>query len=51
MQWAFHHFVMYNREELTTLVHWSVIALAIVLIVLSAITNYRLVKKLLYRLF
>ena len=51
MQWAFHHFVMYNREDLTTLVHWSVIALAIVLIVLSAITNYRLVKKLLYRLF
>lgn len=51
MQWAFHHFVMYDREELHTLVHWSVIALAIALIVLSAITNYRLVKKLLYKLF
>jgi len=51
MQWAFHHFVMYDREELNTLVHWSVIALAIALIVLSAITNYRLVKKLLYKLF
>ena len=51
MQWAFHHFVMYDREELSTPVHWSVIALAFVLIVLSAITNYRLVKKLLYKLF
>ena len=51
MQWAFHHFVMYNRKELSTPVHWAVITLAFLLIVLSAITNYRLVKKLLYRLF
>ncbi len=51
MQWAFHHFVMYDREELNTPVNWSVIVLAIALIVLSAITNYRLVKKLLYKLF
>ena len=51
MQWAFHHLVMYDREELSTPVHWSVIALAIALIVLSIITNYRLVKKLLYKLF
>lgn len=45
MQWAFHRFVMYNREELSTPVHWSVIVLAVVLIVLSVMTNYRLVKK------
>jgi hypothetical protein len=51
MQLAFHRLVMYNREELSTPVNWSVIALAIVLIILSAITNYRLVKKLLYKLF
>ena len=51
MQWSFHHFVMYDREELSTPVHWAVIGLAIFLIVLSAITNYRLVKKLLYKLF
>ena len=51
MQWLFHQFVMYNREELNTPVHWSVIALAVVLVILSAITNYRLVKKLLYKLF
>lgn len=51
MQWAFHHFVMYDREELQTLVHWSVAALALLLILLSIVTNYRLVKKLLYKLF
>lgn len=51
MQWAFHRLVMYNREELSTPVHWSVIVLAAVLIVLSIAANYRLVKKLLYRLF
>ncbi|HUC83302.1 MAG TPA: hypothetical protein VMR70_20495 [Flavisolibacter sp.] len=51
MQWAFHRFVMYNREDLSTPVHWSVVALAVVLIVLSIATNYRLVKKLLYKLF
>ena len=47
MQWAFHHFVMYDRPELTTMVHWSVVAIAIGLIVLSVVTNYRLVSKLL----
>jgi hypothetical protein len=51
MQWAFHHLVMYEREELSTPVHWSVISLAVLLIALSAVTNYRLVKKLLYKLF
>lgn len=51
MQWAFHHFAMYDREELKTPVHWSVVALAVILIVLSIITNYRLVKRLLYKLF
>ncbi|GAA4727516.1 hypothetical protein [Flavisolibacter ginsenosidimutans] len=51
MQWAFHHFAMYDREELHTTVHWSVIVLAIVLIALSIITNYRLVRRLLYKLF
>ena len=51
MQWAFHHFVMYDREELSTPVNLIVILLAIFLIVLSAITNYRMVKKLLYKLF
>ena len=50
MQWAFHHFVMYDRPELSTMVNWIVILVAFLLILLSLITNYRLVKKLLYRL-
>jgi hypothetical protein len=50
MQWAFHHFVMYNRNDMSTLVHWSVFAVAVFLVVLSIFTNFRLVRKLLYRL-
>lgn len=50
MQWAFHHFVMYDRPELSTMVNWIVILVAVLLILLSLFTNYRLVKKLLYRL-
>jgi hypothetical protein len=45
MQWAFHRFAMFSREELSTPIHWSVVVIAIALIILSAITNYRLVKK------
>jgi hypothetical protein len=51
MQWSFHHFVMYDRPELSSFVDWTVIAAAILLIILSIITNYRLVKRLLYRMF
>jgi len=51
MQWSFHHFVMYDRPELSSFVHWAVIGAAVVLIILSIITNYRLVKRLLYRMF
>ncbi len=50
IQWAFHHFAMYDRPELSSFVHWSIIGVAFVLILLSAVTNYRLVKNLLYRL-
>lgn len=50
IQWAFHHFVMFDRPELTTLVHWSVAAVALFLILLSIITNYRMVRRLLHRL-
>jgi hypothetical protein len=50
MQWAFHHFAMFNRPELSSLLHWSVLATATGLIALSLVTNYRMVKKLLYRL-
>jgi hypothetical protein len=50
MQWAFHHFVMYDRPELSTWVHWSVLGTALLLVILSVITNFRLVKRLLFRL-
>ena len=51
LQWSFHHFVMYDRPELETLVSWIVGAVAVALIVLSIVTNYRLVRKLLYKLY
>jgi hypothetical protein len=50
MQWAFHHFAMFNRPELSSLLHWSVLSTALLLIGLSLVTNYRMVRKLLYRL-
>lgn len=50
MQWAFHHFAMFDREELSTMLHWSVFVMAGCLIALSLFTNYRMVKKLLYKM-
>jgi hypothetical protein len=51
MQWAFHHYAMYDRPELSTVLHWSIFAAALMLIVLSVFTNYRMVRKLLYKLY
>lgn len=50
MQWAFHHFAMYDRPELSSFAHWIVFALAAFLVGLSVFTNFRLVKNLLYKL-
>jgi len=50
MQWAFHHFAMFDRPELSSLLHWGVFLTALFLIGLSLLTNYRMVKKLLYKL-
>lgn len=50
MQWVFHRFVMFSREEISTPVHWLVVLLAILLIILSVITNYRLVRNQVSRL-
>ncbi|MBO9619358.1 MAG: hypothetical protein J7539_10020 [Niabella sp.] len=50
IQWAFHAFVLYNRPELSTPLHWLVLALALLLILLAISTNTRLVRKLLYKL-
>ena len=51
MQWAFHKFAMFNRPEISSYVHWSVIMVAIGLIVLSLYTNFRLVQKLVNKVF
>jgi hypothetical protein len=51
LQWAFHHTVMYDRPELSSAVNWIVVVIGAVLIVLSIITNYRLVRKLVYKLY
>ena len=49
MQWSFHHFVMYDRPELRTMIHWIVLIIAIMLIMLSIVINYRLVKRLILK--
>lgn len=51
MQWAFHHFAMFDRPELTTPLNWTVLLTAVCLCILSLITNFRMVRKLLYRLY
>lgn len=45
MQFAFHRWVMYNRPELQSFPHWSVLLTAIVLLALSVWANYKLVRK------
>jgi len=51
LQWAFHHSVMYDRPELSSAINWVVVLIGLVLIILSIITNYRLVRKLVYKLY
>ena len=50
LHWSFQHFVMPSREELSFFIDWSVVTIALGLLVLSIAVNYRLVKKLLYKL-
>ena len=51
IQFLFHRFAMYQRPELSSFVHWSIIALAVALVALSLVTNYRLIRRLLYKMF
>ena len=51
IQWAFHHYVMFDRPELSPLLHWSVPVVAIFLVILSIIANHTMVKRLLTRLY
>ena len=50
MQWSFHHFVMYDRDELSSLLHWITLLVALLLVLLSMFTNYRLVRSMLGRI-
>jgi len=51
LQALFHKEVMFNRPELSTLLDWRVWLTAAVLTVLSIITNFRLVNRLLHKLY
>jgi hypothetical protein len=50
LHWSFQHFVLGNNELLSPLIDWSVIAVALILILLCILINYRLIKKLLNKL-
>ena len=47
---GFQHFVMPAREQLSIMIDWSVLVIAILLLALSIAINYRLVKKSLNKL-
>lgn len=49
-QFYFKKFAMSERDELSPFVHWSVIAVAMVLLMLSILVNYKLVSRILKRL-
>jgi hypothetical protein len=50
MQYGFHQFIMYNRPELSSWLHPSVVITAVILMILSTLANLRMVRKLLYGL-
>lgn len=49
-QWSFQHVLMQDPEDLSPFIHWVVIAVALLLLGISIVLNYRLVKKLLNKL-
>ena len=50
LHWGFQQFVMSDTEQLSPFLNWTVFAVAIVLIALCILINYRLIKKLLNKL-
>jgi len=48
LQWLFFTYTSSLDTKMSPYIHWSVAALSIVLIILTAMSNYRLVKKQLY---
>jgi hypothetical protein len=49
-QWYFQHYAMKEKEGLSSMLHWPVVATAVVLFVLSVLINYRMVGRLLHKL-
>ena len=47
LHWLFHHFVLADRPELSPVISWVVVVVAVTLTFLSVVTNYKMVKKLL----
>ena len=51
IQFAFHRGFMFGREEIATPVHWSVVLVALLLVALSVLANFRTVRRLVYKLY
>lgn len=51
MQFSFYHIAIFETLQRSMFVHWTVVAVAFLLILLSVVTNYRLVRRLLYKLY
>lgn len=49
IQLSFHHFVLFDRPELSNIISWIVIIVGASLIVLSILINYTLVRKLIIK--
>jgi hypothetical protein len=49
-QYIFRHYILNNREDLSPYPHIDVIGVAVALLILCIFVNYRLIRKLLYKL-
>ena len=50
VQFLFYQLVAASKPELSSIIHWTVLVVALVLIILSAIVNQSIVKRLLYKM-
>ena len=50
LQFSFQQYVLSGREELSPYIHINIVILAVVLLLLCIFVNYRLIRKLLYKL-
>lgn len=51
LQWLFYYKIYNSPEQLSPVLHWSLLVLTVLLIILSVWSNYRMVRKLLYRFY